>query len=168
MVRQWGARLLRPFELVESVSRDRGLFQLVALGVFGFGLTMLLAILANVLYDDWQNSLYLLIFSPIAVSLLSGFMRIGSTAGSLAVVAKREIVRVMLHRRCCPACTYLLQTPGASEEPASKDAGNRQALVRCPECGSQWSAARLGTLREPPAVVVVIRTSVPPKSTGDL
>lgn len=157
--RQWGARLLRPRQLIDAVTKDRGLFQLVALGTFGLGLTLLLAILASVLYDDWQNSLYLLVFSPIAVSLLSGFMRLGSSAGNLLELAKREIVRAMLARNQCPCCAYEVTANPVQASAAS-------SLIRCPECGSQWLTARLGTTREPPATVVIIHTAPAASATA--
>lgn len=102
------------------------------------------------LYVEGAVGMYLLTLTPIVMPLLASSVTLLIAGG---VVWKKFIAAAtdnMLRQQKCPTCNYDL----AAVENGMGLAGSE--LLTCPECGSQWRAARVGsTSAEVPRVVKV-------------
>jgi uncharacterized C2H2 Zn-finger protein len=123
------------------------------------GLAALMGITAALMWFEGAVGVYLLIFSPVAMPMLVGVLTLLLGLGVLWRRLKAVMVQGMLGQHRCPACDFDMRV----QAEMSRDAMGRQErepsgemVVRCPECGCGWRAARLGhTGPEAPEVIVV-------------
>jgi len=137
--------------LAELVARPGAVLRVLRWGLSGaglltFGTLALLTVMVVLAIKEPSTGMYLVLLSPIFTSLLGAVAVLLIRAGVQAGRLRGRMVRVALHRRCCPGCGYSL----------SGHAGGAE-LVVCPECASRWRAARLGVDADEPPQVLVVR-----------
>jgi hypothetical protein len=111
---------------------------------------LLIGVIVALMFQQTGTGMWLLLFSPIASSLLTA---VAGTAFTLALLIARlrsRIARVQLARKHCPACNYDLGGIAASTTASE--------MITCTECGSRWHAERLGQpANAPPKVIIIAR-----------
>lgn len=115
----------------------------------------IISLLMIILVQDRSTGFGLVVFSPVAVPLLSlGMLSVRGLIGVRGGLP--EAMRLaMLHAQRCPACAYDLagrQAVGVGVAGGPE----HDEVVRCSECGAAWDAQRLGAdaYRGPTVVVV--------------
>jgi hypothetical protein len=132
----------------------------------------LLAVIGLLMIEQAGTGMWLLLFSPIASSLLVAICGSLFTLGVLGRRFRQRMVRVQLQRKHCPACDYDLRSQLSDDadargvQAAGESADAPEHLIRCPECAAQWSHSRLGAAVDGPAQVIVIRTTPTPPAVG--
>jgi hypothetical protein len=126
----------------------------------------LLCVIGLLMLEQAGTGMWLLLFSPIASSLLVAICGSLFTLGVLGRRFRERMVRVQLQRKHCPACDYDLRSQLAGDADAREPGETAEPLVRCPECASQWSRSRLGAAVDGPPQVIVIRTTTQPPAVG--
>ena len=105
-----------------------------------------LGILTRLITEDLSTGLGLLIFSPVAVPLMTLTLATSRGVLGLGGTLPGRMRRAMLARHRCPVCAYDL----SAIEPAS------DGCVVCPECAAAWTHAQTGTGADRAAEVVVV------------
>ena len=113
---------------------------------------LLLGVIVALTLQQTGTGMWLLLFSPIASSLLTAVAGTAFTLGILLARLRSRIARVQLQNKRCPACNYDLR----GTLPTAPD-----ALITCTECGSHWRATRLGEPADAPPQIVIIRNDPP-------
>jgi hypothetical protein len=123
----------------------------------------LLGVIGLLMLEQAGTGMWLLLFSPIASSLLVAVCGSLFTLGMLGRRFRARVVRVQLQRNHCPACDYDLRSQLTGDPPPAGRADPAE-LIRCPECAAQWARERLGAAVDSPAQVIVISTTPPGRS----
>lgn len=110
---------------------------------------LLLGVIAALMLQQTGTGMWLLLFSPIASSLLTAVVGTAFTLGLLLARLRSRIARVQLQNKRCPACNYDLRGIVAPSTPS--------AMITCTECGTHWRATRLGQPADAPPQIVIIR-----------
>lgn len=120
------------------------------------GTLALLTLIVLLVLREGPMGIWLMTFSPVAVSLLFALVPAAVGLAQGARRLKAAMADAMLGRARCPACAYELTTVRDHAEPAGPS-GPAADRVRCPECGAAWKRDRIGRLRPPPPRVVIVR-----------
>jgi len=91
--------------------------------------------------------LWLVMFSPVAVSLIFSTLTLIRNLIMGAELLARRGGSAMLSASRCPRCTYQLAGLRAAAD----------GCVVCSECSSAWRATRIGAVSEPEAEVEIVR-----------
>lgn len=94
------------------------------------------------------TGLWLLLFTPIATSLMYVILRSFAVGGGWWGELGQRAAGAMLAERRCPRCGYDLHG-----QPVRGDEG----VVRCPECASAWREIEVGVDEPPEPTVVVVK-----------
>lgn len=105
-----------------------------------------LGILVRLLAEDLSTGLGLMIFSPVAVPLITLSLATSRGVLGLGGTLPGRMRRAMLALHRCPACGYDLSV----SEPGP------DGCVVCPECAAAWTHAQTGAGAERGAEVVVV------------
>lgn len=92
------------------------------------------------------TGLWLMIFSPVSVAMVSTILLAGTGAAWGFGRLKVRAALATLARRRCASCDYDLSGTGVDED----------GLVHCPECDAAWRPDRLGLTPPPERAVVVV------------
>lgn len=114
------------------------------------GALMFTGVMGGLVFAEGTGGAYLLVFSPILVSMLAAVLFLMVAAGRAARSLAAQAAQASLAVRRCPSCDYDL---------AAAEALGPDTLATCPECGSAWRSVRLGLRRMEDAQVVIVKTS---------
>lgn len=92
--------------------------------------------------------LWLLLFTPIASSLMYVILRSFVVGGGWWGELGERAARAMLAGGRCPRCGYDLH---------GQPVRGGEGVVRCPECASAWPASEVGVDEPPEPTVVVVK-----------
>ncbi|MGH7133897.1 MAG: hypothetical protein ACREJO_18360 [Phycisphaerales bacterium] len=107
---------------------------------------LLLGASATLMLRGDPAGLWLLLFTPIASSLMYVILRSFVVGGGLWDELGQRAAGAMLAERRCPRCGYDL-----GGQPV------REGVVRCPECASAWREGEVGVDEPPEPTVVVVK-----------
>lgn len=107
----------------------------------------LLAMLGMLFVHDVATGFWLLVFSPVSISLVLALM--GAAGGGVLGLrrVRTALVVAMLEKGRCAGCGYSLA--GLEDE--------TERHIRCPECGAAWDRRRLFRSTDLEAEVVIVR-----------
>jgi hypothetical protein len=120
------------------------------------GACAVFSILAKLISEDLSTGLGLMIFSPVAVPLITLALTTGRGVLGLGGSLPSRMRRAMLASHRCPACGYDLR--GAEPGP--------DGLIICPECAAAWLHAQTGPGADAPHEVIIVdwnRPAAPPR-----
>ncbi len=160
----------RPGAATGGVGRLAGTFVRSGNLLLVVGLAALAGVTAALIWLEGAVGVYLLIFSPVAMPMLVGALTLVIGLGVLWRRLKAGVVQGMLTAHRCPVCDFDLRVQAELALDAlqgASEAGAEESLVRCPECGSGWRAARLGHEGPEPPEVIVVRRFDDVAGTGD-